>query len=64
MINNQYEVLSKSIISDYKNGIPVDSIIKSIGDNFLKRTERKQFVFNVIYDYLMLKKKESKALAN
>lgn len=53
----QLEQLKKSIISDYDKGIRVDYIIQSIGSSFLKKNERKQFVYEAIYQYLMSQKK-------
>lgn len=53
----QLEQLKKSIISDYDKGIRVDYIIQSIGSSFLKKSERKQFVYEAIYQYLMSQKK-------
>lgn len=54
---SQLEDVKKSVISDFNKGIEVNTIIKSISSNLLKKTECKQFVFEVIYDYLMLQKK-------
>lgn len=56
----QLEDVKKSVISDFNKGIEVNTIIKSISSNLLKKTERKQFVFEVIYDYLMLQKMDRK----
>lgn len=43
-------------------GYRVDSIIKSIPTDFIKKNERKQFVYEVIYNYLISQKSVSNAV--